>query len=99
MIKATDILLTTKDNPFNPFTQYDDWKQYDQDYGFNTESYCMRVYGFPTIDETDDEKAKHLLRTYSEIISMNNELGFDVYYLITRDGTKLDSIPDYLRED
>ena len=43
MIKATDILLTTKDNEFNPFTDYDNWKHFDQEYGYNCESKIGRA--------------------------------------------------------
>lgn len=27
--------ITTVDNPFNPFTQFDDWYSYDNFYGYN----------------------------------------------------------------
>ena len=97
MIKATDILLTTKDNEFNPFTQYDDWKKFDQDHGYNCEAYVMRDYGFPDPNESEDLQARKLLRTYEEIINLNNEIGFDAYCVITRDGTKLDHVPEDLR--
>ena len=35
-------MLSTIDNPFDPFTQWDEWKRYDEDwyeldYGFNIE--------------------------------------------------------------
>ena len=29
-------MLTTIDNPFNPFTQYDEWFQFDVEHGYNT---------------------------------------------------------------
>lgn len=32
--------LTTSDNPFNPFTQWDDWYFYDLSKGYNT---CERL--------------------------------------------------------
>lgn len=30
------VMITTEDNPFNPFTQFDDWYRYDMDKGYNT---------------------------------------------------------------
>ena len=31
-----DMLLTTVDNPFNPFTHFDEWKRWDEDHGYYT---------------------------------------------------------------
>lgn len=30
------IALTTSDNPFNPITQFDEWKRFDFDHEYNT---------------------------------------------------------------
>lgn len=38
-----DSMLTTIDNPFNPFTQWDEWYQYDEDAGYHTSSFLARV--------------------------------------------------------
>jgi hypothetical protein len=35
--------ITTLDNPFDPFTQFDDWFAYDTDHGYNTCSYLDRI--------------------------------------------------------
>nr|DAR66127.1 MAG TPA: hypothetical protein [Caudoviricetes sp.] len=32
-------MLTTEDNPFNPWTQYELWRRWDIDHGYNLESY------------------------------------------------------------
>jgi hypothetical protein len=37
------IMLTTIDNPFNPFTQWDEWKSFDEDKGYFTCSYLARI--------------------------------------------------------
>lgn len=34
--KIKQVWVTTKDNPFDPFTQFDDWIRFDEDYGYNT---------------------------------------------------------------
>lgn len=43
--------LTTSDNKFNYFTEYDDWLRYDNDYGYHTNELVARVsntcFGLP----------------------------------------------------
>jgi hypothetical protein len=46
------IMLTTIDNPFNPFTQWDEWKSFDEDKGYFTCSYLARIA--KTSDELSD---------------------------------------------
>ena len=36
-------MLTTEDNPFNPFDNFDEWNAYDQSMGYNTCSYLARI--------------------------------------------------------
>lgn len=36
-------MLTTKDNPFDPFTQLDEWSAYDDIMGYGTLSYLARI--------------------------------------------------------
>jgi hypothetical protein len=36
-------MLTTVDNPFNPFTQFDDWYSWDTAHGYHTSSLLARV--------------------------------------------------------
>jgi hypothetical protein len=45
-------MLTTIDNPFNPFTQYEEWYNYDVSKGYNTCSYLARIA--KTSDELSD---------------------------------------------
>lgn len=37
------LMLTTTDNPFNPFTQFDDWFAFDEQKGYHTCSYLARI--------------------------------------------------------
>ena len=39
-------MLTTVDNPYNPFTRFDEWNQYDTEKGYNTLSYLGRVIDY-----------------------------------------------------
>lgn len=36
-------MLTTVDNPYDPFTEYEDWNNYDVRRGYNTASFLARV--------------------------------------------------------
>lgn len=38
-----EAMLTTIDNPYNPFTQYDEWYNYDRYLGHHTPEYLARV--------------------------------------------------------
>ena len=35
--------LTTIDNPFNPFTEYEKWFGFEVEHGYNTAAYVARV--------------------------------------------------------
>lgn len=48
----TGYMLTTVDNPFNPFTDFDEWNVFDQSLGYNTLSVLARV--IVTSDELPD---------------------------------------------
>lgn len=101
MLAETDILLTTKDNPYNPFTQYDDWKYFDETQKhYNTEAYIAREVGMLDPDISDEELAHERMNAFKEIIKLNDELGVDIYTLISREGVKLDPTPsDYLADE
>lgn len=59
--------LTTKDNPFDPFDQFDSWYQYDMDMGYGTCSYLARIAR--TSDQlTEEENDREIERAINEII-------------------------------
>lgn len=94
MMKELDILLTTKDNPYNPFTEYDDWKYFDEKQKrYCTEAYVAREVGWLDPDLSEEAVAHECMNAYKEIIRLNNELGVDIYTLITREGKRLDPTP------
>lgn len=72
-----DCFLTTTDNPYNPFTHFDQWYTYDMDKGYNT---CGLVSALtPTSDALSDELNDELIEdTYDEIIkTFPKVLGFE----------------------
>lgn len=104
--KPEDILLTTRDNEHNPFTEYDEWRDFDIDAyatdhpAYCTEAYCMRILGLRNpIDYSSDAIAEELMNVFEEIITINNEMGVDVYQIITREGERLDHVPPELLYD
>lgn len=38
-----EYMLTTSDNPFNPYTQWEEWYAFDVGAGYHTSSYLARV--------------------------------------------------------
>lgn len=99
MPEETDILLTTKDNPYNPFTEYDDWKYFDEKTKhYNTEAYIAREVGMLDPDISDKQLAHERMTAFNEIIKLNDEIGFDIYVLISRDGKRLNDTPSHYLE-
>lgn len=63
-------MLTTVDNPYNPFVQFDEWYAYDQSRGYNTCEYLARIA--PTsIELTDEENDVILNDAITEILFFN----------------------------
>ena len=69
-------MLTTVDNPYNPFTQYDEWNAYDIGQGYYTNGLLARIV--ITSDElSENDQAIALNEAIDEIIS-ENVSGFHV---------------------
>lgn len=50
--------VTTLDNPFDPFDDYENWKRFDEDYGYHTESLiCRYLEASPEFGEDIYNKA------------------------------------------
>ena len=51
-----DVALTTMDNPYDPFTQPDEWLRFDMEKGYNTNAYLNRMverenFEDPTVEQ------------------------------------------------
>ena len=65
-----EMMLTTIDNPFSPFTQWDEWKRYDEDKKYYTCSYLARIAKTSDdLSEVDYNKA--IDDAIEEIVSLN----------------------------
>lgn len=64
---VSDCALTTKDNPYNPFENFNQWFLFDVQKGYDSCSYLARVAR--TSDQfTDDENKQEIERAIDEII-------------------------------
>lgn len=59
--------LTTFDNPFDPFDQFEQWFNFDQAKGYNSCSYLDRIARTST-QLSDEENEKEIERAIDEII-------------------------------
>ena len=60
-------MLTTVDNPFDPFTQFDSWFLFDVEKGYNSCAYLDRIA--KTSDQlSDKENEEEIERAIDEII-------------------------------
>lgn len=63
-------MVTTLDNPYNPFTQFDDWYAFDESKGYHTCSYLARIA--KTSNELSErENLIEQEKAIDEIISLN----------------------------
>lgn len=69
----SNVLLTTIDNPFDPFTEYDEWYEFDVSHGYNTCAYLDRVTDTSSnlsieMQEEDIEKAMDDIIRYDPLM-------------------------------
>lgn len=64
-------MITTSDNPYNPLTQYDQWRGYDETVcGYFTSQYLARIVAdSPELTPAEAERAVE--EAIDEIIAMN----------------------------
>lgn len=75
--------LTTIDNPFNPFTEFDSWYQYDTDMGYNSCGYLDRIAR--TSDQlSETENDAEIERAIDEIIKYDFQ---NIYKKVTMEET------------
>ena len=76
-------MLTTIDNPFDPFTQFDEWFAYDEAKDYHTCAYLARIVkSSDELSQPDEELA--IESAIDEIVSLNI-LG--IYRKVTEDNT------------
>lgn len=62
--------LTTFDNPYDPFDEFDNWYMFDMDHNYNSCAYLARIA--KTSDAlSEQENAKEIDRAINEIVRYN----------------------------
>jgi hypothetical protein len=63
-------MLSTIDNPYNPFTQYDEWYAFDTRAGYHSTSFLARIVkSSPDLSEADQSLA--IEQAIDEVIREN----------------------------
>ena len=66
-MKEYECMLTTIDNPFDPFEQFDSWFMFDIEKGYNSCSRLMRIASLSD-EMTEKEENEEIERAIDEII-------------------------------
>ena len=80
---ANEVMLTTIDNPYNPFEQFDLWLLFDKEKGYNTCEYLARIVNL-TNDMSEKEIDVATNRAIDDII-VNDPFG--IYKKVTSEDT------------
>lgn len=63
-------MLTTTDNPYDPFDDYDNWFSYDQSHGYNSTGYLARLV--TTSSELSQQvQSSDIEQAIDEIVELN----------------------------
>jgi hypothetical protein len=66
----TEYMLTTVDNPFDPFTRFDEWLDYDMRMGYHTSSFLARIAKVSN-DLSEPDQALAIQDAIDEIVREN----------------------------
>lgn len=72
-LDSSEFMLTTVDNPYNPFTQYEEWMEFDATLGYHTPSFLGRVVVLS--NELSEADAALAVQVAIEQIVQENVLG------------------------
>jgi hypothetical protein len=65
-----DYMLTTIDNPWNPFTHYDEWYAWDRDHGYDSPGLLARIANV-SFELSDSDNDQSILDAIDEIVNQN----------------------------
>lgn len=80
----TNVMLTTTDNPFNPYTHFENWLQFDEEKGYNTLETVARVAN--VTDEMPDLLYEKEVERAVDFLCRMNPLG--IYKKVKKDDSK-----------
>jgi hypothetical protein len=67
---SVEHMLTTVDNPWNPFTNYDEWYEYDHAMGYDTPGLLARV-SIVSLDVSDPDFELSIEQAMNEVATAN----------------------------
>lgn len=73
-------MITTKDNPYNPITQYEQWLKWDHDMQYYTQEYVARIANVSP-DMDDDAQDLLIESAINEIMELDT---LDTYRIINK---------------
>lgn len=68
--ETTEYMLTTVDNPFDPFTQFDEWYTFDTNAGYDTLSFLARITQ-DSFELSEPDQALAIQLAIDEIVNEN----------------------------
>lgn len=78
MNNSKEVFITTYDNPYDYFKQFDEWLNYDRQKGYFTLEYVGRLAKLAP-DLSDEEEKNEIENTIDSIIEWNGEFYKKVY--------------------
>lgn len=73
-----EVFITTSDNPYDYFTQFDEWLAFDRQMGYYTCEYLARITHL-SHDLSDEQEQKEIENAIDSIIEWNGKLYKKVY--------------------
>lgn len=83
-MNSAPVALTTFDNPFSPFTQFNEWFSWDISHGYNSCGYLARI-ARTSSQMTDEENNAEVERAIDEIVKYDV---FGIYKKVKREEAK-----------
>lgn len=79
----TVAMLTTIDNPYDPFMQFDEWNAYDQEMGYYSCAYLARIA--KSSDDLSESAQAQIVEDAIDEICKNDVIG--IYRKVTKQET------------
>lgn len=81
--------LTTFDNPYSPYEQFEEWYRYDTDHGYNSSGLLMRLAEMSS-QFTDNENAYEIEKAIDRIVAADPQNIYKKLKIEVKDEDTLD---------